>query len=129
MLIPISNTPRDYSWGSTDLIARLQGRTPTGRPEAEIWYGDHPGSPSQVLGAGDEDFLFDRCRLDFRSVQFPADEGTDGAAARGSRRPFSHTGETAQAVDDVGVPAFHDFLRRFGIGQQLPGHVDDVGFP
>ena len=51
MLIPISNTPRDYSWGSTDLIARLQGRTPTGRPEAEIWYGDHPGSPSQVLGA------------------------------------------------------------------------------
>ena len=52
MLIPISNTPRDYSWGSTDLIARLQGRTPTGRPEAEIWYGDHPGSPSQVLGAG-----------------------------------------------------------------------------
>ena len=26
MLIPISNTPRDYSWGSTDLIARLQGR-------------------------------------------------------------------------------------------------------
>ena len=80
-------------------------------------------------GAGDKDFLFDRCRLDFRPVQFPADEGIDGAAARGSRRPFSHTGETAQAVDDVGVPAFHDFLRRFGIGQQLPGHVDDVGFP
>ena len=84
---------------------------------------------STRAGAGDEDFLFDRCRLDFRPVQFPADEGIDGAAARGSRRPFSHTGETAQAVDDVGVPAFHDFLRRFGIGQQLPGHVDDVGFP
>ena len=45
MLIPISNTPRDYSWGSTDLIARLQGREPTGSPEAEIWYGDHPGDP------------------------------------------------------------------------------------
>ncbi|MEZ5213495.1 MAG: hypothetical protein R2692_01045 [Microbacterium sp.] len=45
MLIPISNTPRDYSWGSTDLIAHLQGRTPTGRPEAEIWYGDHSRQP------------------------------------------------------------------------------------
>ena len=52
MLIPISNTPRDYSWGSTDLIARLQGREPTGSPEAEIWYGDHPGDPSDVVGAG-----------------------------------------------------------------------------
>lgn len=80
-------------------------------------------------GAGDEDFLFDRCRLDFRPVQFPADEGIDGAAACSRCCPFRHTGETAQTVDDVCVPAFHDFLRRFGIGQQLPGHVDDVGFP
>ena len=79
-------------------------------------------------GADDEDFLFHGCRLDFRSVQFPANERVDRTAARGSRRPFSHAGETAQAVDDVCVPAFHDLLRRFGIGQQLPGHVDDVGF-
>ena len=79
-------------------------------------------------GAGDKDFLFDRCRLDFRPVQFPADEGIDGATACSRCCPFRHTGETAQAVDDVCVPAFHDFLRRFGIGQQLPGHVDDVGF-
>ena len=42
MLIPISNTPRDYSWGSVDLIPALEGREPTGRPEAEVWllYGD-----------------------------------------------------------------------------------------
>ena len=48
MLIPISNTPRDYSWGSVDLIPALEGREPTGRPEAEVWYGDHPGCPSVV---------------------------------------------------------------------------------
>ncbi len=48
MLIPIANVPRDYAWGSTDLIAELQGRAPSGRPEAEIWFGDHPGSPSIV---------------------------------------------------------------------------------
>lgn len=50
MLIPITNTPRDYSWGSPTLIPALAGREPSGRPEAEIWYGDHPGSPSQVTG-------------------------------------------------------------------------------
>ncbi|PZU46399.1 MAG: mannose-6-phosphate isomerase, class I [Microbacterium sp.] len=51
MLIAIANEPRDYSWGSTDLIARLEGREPTGAPEAEIWYGDHPGSPSHLAGS------------------------------------------------------------------------------
>jgi mannose-6-phosphate isomerase len=46
VLIPLSNVPREYSWGSPTLIPALEGRTPTGRPEAEVWYGDHPGSPS-----------------------------------------------------------------------------------
>lgn len=48
MLLPISNTPRDYAWGSTTLIAELEGRTPTGAPEAESWFGDYTGSPSLV---------------------------------------------------------------------------------
>ncbi|MBB2976325.1 mannose-6-phosphate isomerase [Microbacterium endophyticum] len=48
MLVQISNEPRDYAWGSTSLIARLQGRTPSGVPEAEVWFGDHPGSPAVV---------------------------------------------------------------------------------
>ena len=54
MLLPISNVPRSYSWGSPDLIPALVGREPTGEPEAEIWYGDHPGSPSRVTGEGAE---------------------------------------------------------------------------
>lgn len=48
MLIEISNTPRDYAWGSSTLIAGLEGRTPSGAPEAEVWFGDHPGSPALV---------------------------------------------------------------------------------
>ncbi|RZI95496.1 MAG: mannose-6-phosphate isomerase, class I [Microbacterium sp.] len=48
MLIPISNTPREYSWGSQTLIPALEGRVPTGRPEAEVWFGAHPGSPSRA---------------------------------------------------------------------------------
>lgn len=48
MLIPLSNDPRDYAWGSTSLIADLEGRRGSGRPEAEVWFGDHPGDPSDI---------------------------------------------------------------------------------
>lgn len=48
MLIPLVNDPRDYAWGSTSLIAELEGRAPSGRPEAEVWFGDHPGDPSET---------------------------------------------------------------------------------
>ncbi|OZD42147.1 mannose-6-phosphate isomerase, class I [Rhodococcus sp. 06-1477-1B] len=53
MLIAISNTPRDYAWGSPTLIADLEGREPTGAPEAEVWFGDHPGSPAEVHDGSD----------------------------------------------------------------------------
>ncbi|MCR2785231.1 MULTISPECIES: mannose-6-phosphate isomerase, class I [unclassified Microbacterium] len=48
MLVPLSNSPRDYAWGSSTLLADLTGRIPSGDPEAEIWFGDHPGCPSIV---------------------------------------------------------------------------------
>lgn len=51
MLETLSNDPRDYAWGSPTLIPALQGRTPSGAPEAEVWFGDHPGSPAR-LGDG-----------------------------------------------------------------------------
>ena len=39
MLVGITNTPRDYAWGSTSAIAELLGTVPSGRPEAELWLG------------------------------------------------------------------------------------------
>jgi mannose-6-phosphate isomerase len=48
VLIPLANEPRDYSWGSASLLADLEGRTASGRPEAEVWFGDHPGDPAQT---------------------------------------------------------------------------------
>lgn len=48
MLFPLRNTPRDYSWGSPTLIPGLECREPTGAPEAEVWFGDHPGDPAEV---------------------------------------------------------------------------------
>ena len=50
MFVEITNTPRDYAWGSTTAIAELLGTTPSGRPEAELWLGAHPGSPARVAG-------------------------------------------------------------------------------
>jgi len=51
MFVGITNTPRDYAWGSTTAIAELLGTTPSGGPEAELWLGAHPGSPSVVVGS------------------------------------------------------------------------------
>lgn len=48
----IANTPRDYSWGSTTAIAGLLGSTPSGRPEAEVWLGDHPANPARRVDSG-----------------------------------------------------------------------------
>lgn len=51
MFVAITNTPRDYAWGSTSAIAELLGREPSGGPEAELWLGAHPGSPSALVDA------------------------------------------------------------------------------
>jgi mannose-6-phosphate isomerase len=49
MFVGITNTPRDYAWGSTTAIAELLGRAPSGAPEAEYWLGTHPGSPALLV--------------------------------------------------------------------------------
>ncbi|CAN5162686.1 mannose-6-phosphate isomerase, class I [soil metagenome] len=50
MFVGITNTPRDYAWGSDGQISELLGLEGSGRPEAELWLGAHPGSPSRVVG-------------------------------------------------------------------------------
>jgi mannose-6-phosphate isomerase len=47
-LFKISNTPRDYAWGSIDLIPELLGTEPDGKPQAEVWFGTHPSSDSII---------------------------------------------------------------------------------
>lgn len=48
------NPIMNYAWGSRDAIARLQGRAPADRPEAELWMGAHPQAPSVVEVDGRE---------------------------------------------------------------------------
>jgi len=50
MFVGITNTPRDYAWGSATAIPQLLGVAPTGAPQAELWLGVHPGSPSRLVG-------------------------------------------------------------------------------
>jgi mannose-6-phosphate isomerase len=49
MFVAITNRPRPYAWGSRTAIAELLGREASGEPEAELWLGAHPGSPSVIL--------------------------------------------------------------------------------
>ncbi|TFD50830.1 mannose-6-phosphate isomerase, class I [Cryobacterium frigoriphilum] len=48
MFVGITNTPRNYAWGSPTAIATLLGREPSGQPEAELWLGAHAGSPAVI---------------------------------------------------------------------------------
>ena len=52
-MIRVDNTPRDYAWGSLTDIAQLRGTTPSGKPEAELWLGTHPGSPTHIVDPAD----------------------------------------------------------------------------
>ena len=52
-MFEIVNTPRDYSWGSTTAIANFLGTTPSGQPEAELWFGDHPLNPARLRSSGE----------------------------------------------------------------------------
>lgn len=68
MFIRIDNTPREYAWGSPTAIADLLGRSPSGRPEAELWLGSHAGSPSVIVDpaqAAGATTLADRTDLPF----------------------------------------------------------------
>jgi mannose-6-phosphate isomerase len=55
MFVGLTNTPRDYAWGSTTAIADLLGRPASGHREAEYWLGTHPGSPSHLVEPEDND--------------------------------------------------------------------------
>ncbi|MET3512069.1 mannose-6-phosphate isomerase, class I [Plantibacter flavus] len=48
MFVPLRATPRDYAWGSSTAIAEVLGSERSGRPEAELWLGAHPGAPTPI---------------------------------------------------------------------------------
>ena len=55
MFVGLTNSPRDYAWGSATAIPELLGTPLTGAPQAELWLGAHPGSPARVVDPADDD--------------------------------------------------------------------------
>lgn len=78
------NPVREYDWGSTRALARLQGRRPTGRREAELWMGAHPVAPSRLRQPdGSEVSLSAAIEADPAGVM-----GAECADQFGTRLPF-----------------------------------------
>ncbi|QCB93149.1 mannose-6-phosphate isomerase, class I [Cellulomonas shaoxiangyii] len=44
----IQHAVQEYAWGSPHAIPELLGTRPTGRPQAEAWFGAHAGAPSRT---------------------------------------------------------------------------------
>ena len=65
----LSNQALDYAWGSKTLISDYFGMTATGKPMAEIWFGTHDGSPTEVVGQGQS--LHDVLKTQGRESRLP----------------------------------------------------------
>ncbi len=73
---PLRGAVRTYAWGSRTAIADFTGRpSPTAHPEAELWFGAHPGDPAFLQSDSGDRSLLDALAED--------PEGQLGAAARG----------------------------------------------
>lgn len=78
----LSNPIRRYAWGSPTVIAAIQDRAAAG-PEAELWMGAHPDSPSRLVRDGRE------WTLDALIAADPVRELGDRVTAEfGARLPF-----------------------------------------
>lgn len=75
---------RTYAWGSRTAIAEFTQRpSPAPHPEAELWFGAHPGDPALLETEGGEQSLLETIKAD--------PEGQLGAASRelfGDALPF-----------------------------------------
>lgn len=58
----LTNEIRDYAWGSTTAIPEVLGVAPTGEPQAEMWIGAHPDSPSTTHGGERLDHVIEQDR-------------------------------------------------------------------
>ncbi|MCQ9163564.1 mannose-6-phosphate isomerase, class I [Arthrobacter sp. STN4] len=82
-MFALTNTLRDYPWGSATAIAELLGTAPGGGPEAELWMGAHPDSPS-IADTPDGPVPLDA----LIAANPDAMLGAEAAAAFGARLPF-----------------------------------------
>lgn len=46
---PLIGVVQNYPWGSRTALAEIEGRTPSSRPEAELWLGTHPRGTATLV--------------------------------------------------------------------------------
>ncbi|MGV9797967.1 mannose-6-phosphate isomerase, class I [Mycobacterium sp. NPDC003449] len=72
---------RTYAWGSRTAIAEFTGRpSPTAHPEAELWFGAHPGDPAWLQTEHGEQSLLQAVQDDPEGQLGPAAVGRFGDA-------------------------------------------------
>ncbi|WP_179467555.1 mannose-6-phosphate isomerase, class I [Mycolicibacterium vinylchloridicum] len=70
---------RTYAWGSRTAIAEFTGGpSPTAHPEAELWFGAHPGDPAWLETPDGEKSLLDAVQADPDGQLGPAVRGRFG---------------------------------------------------
>ena len=70
---------RTYAWGSRTAIADFTGApSPTAHPEAELWFGAHPGDPAWLQTDDGEQSLLEALRADPEGELGPAVRGRFG---------------------------------------------------
>lgn len=149
MLLTITNEPRDYAWGSTSLLAALEGRRPSASPEAEVWFGDHPSDPADVVGGGTLDavtggslpyLLKLLAAADPLSIQvhptreqaqqgFAREAGMDAADPTRNYRDANHKPELIVALSDrfealSGLRPVAETLRMLSAFPDVPGVIE-----
>lgn len=70
---------RTYAWGSRTAIAEFVGApNPTAHPEAELWFGAHPGDPAWLQSDDGERSLLEALRADPEGELGPSVRGRFG---------------------------------------------------
>lgn len=113
-----------YAWGSRTSIAEIQGRpSPTDRPEAELWIGDHPNAPARVQRHPSAS-----ATIELRSFLADRPEWLGGGGARPPRLPFLLKILAADAPLSLQVhPSLERARNAFAAGH--PAYVDDQPKP
>jgi mannose-6-phosphate isomerase len=110
MFVGITNTPRDYAWGSHTAIASLLGTRPSGKPEAELWLGAHAGSPARVVSPSEVGGATDLAEW----------IAADPSTALGSAFAGSGSGAASSSLfSDAGRPRLPFLLKILAAGSPL----------
>lgn len=119
----LENTLRPYAWGSTTAIAELFGREPSGGPEAELWLGAHPDSPSRAMLPDGSSEPLDRLIAENPSAAL----GPDCVESFGDSLPFLVKVLAADAPLSLQVHPTQEQARRGFQDEEAAGIPRDAG--